>query len=183
MWKTAGQPSVVALGSNLGDRLGNLTFAVRGLAGAGVCVKTVSSVFETAPMGFLDQPTFYNMVCSFLTDLPPRRVLAIFQSLEEEAGRIRGFRNSPRTLDLDLLFYGGRIVREEGLLVPHPRWKGRSFVVQPLMEVAPGLRDPETGWTVQEVARSWPREPQETRVVMSPEEFERVLSSTGQRNE
>jgi len=77
--------------------------------------------------------------------LPPKEVLSIFQSVEEGTGRERGFPNAPRTLDLDLLFFKGRIVRERGICVPHPRWKERSFVVRPLVEISPHLRDPETG--------------------------------------
>ena len=111
------------------------------------------------------------MVAGGSTDLPPGQVLSIFQQVEREAGRTRGFRNAPRPLDLDLLFFQSKILREEGLRVPHPRWKERSFVVLPLMEIAPGLRDPETGYQVQEIAGQWPLEPTNIRIVLSPEGF------------
>ena len=175
MARPSAQPLVVALGSNLGNRLGNLCLAVHELEKSGIRVGPVSSVFETPPAGFLDQPPFLNMVALASTHLPPRRVLSIFQSVEEHAGRSRAFPNSPRTLDLDLLFFSDWIVRDAGLSVPHPRWKGRSFVVRPLEEVLPRHRDPETGWTVQEVARFWPIEPKEIQMVASPMAFARAL--------
>ncbi|MFH1764695.1 MAG: 2-amino-4-hydroxy-6-hydroxymethyldihydropteridine diphosphokinase [Gemmatimonadota bacterium] len=175
MRETVSGPLVLALGSNLGDRLENLCSAVRDLQGTGIHLEAFSSVVETPPIGYLDQPPFLNMVASASTYLPPRRVLSIFQGVEERAGRRRDFPNAPRTLDLDLLFFRGRILREEGLRVPHRRWKERSFVVRPLAETSPHLRDPETGWQVQEVARLWPMEPQEIRIVASPEAFQEAL--------
>ena len=175
MQQPSSQSLVVALGSNLGDRLGTLCLALHSLENAGIRVGAFSSVFETPPVGYLDQPPFLNMVALASTDLPPRRVLSIFQSVEELAGRRRDFPNSPRTLDLDLLFFRDWIVRDPDLLVPHPKWKERSFVVRPLEEVTPRHRDPETGWMVQEVARFWPMEPQEIQVVVSPKAFERAL--------
>ena len=175
MPEPSSQSLVLALGSNLGDRLGNLCFAVQSLEGEGITLGTFSSVFQTPPIGYLDQPPFLNMVASASTDLPPQGVLSIFQRVEGKAGRTREFPNAPRTLDLDLLFFKGRIVREGGLHVPHPRWKGRSFVLRPLVEISPHLRDPETGWQVHEVARLWPLEPQEIQVVLSPEGFQKAL--------
>jgi 7,8-dihydro-6-hydroxymethylpterin-pyrophosphokinase len=83
--------------------------------------------------------------------------------VELEAGRKRPYLNAPRTLDLDLIFFGNRIVRKPGLTIPHPRWKNRSFVVRPLRSLAPGIIDPETGLTVEEVERLWSQEPHEIR--------------------
>jgi 2-amino-4-hydroxy-6-hydroxymethyldihydropteridine diphosphokinase len=160
---------VVALGSNIEDRIHHLCFGLRSLREAGIALDVVSSVFETPPVGFLHQPPFLNMVALGATHLPPERVLSIFQRIEREAGRTPGKRNAPRTLDLDLLFYEDWIVRERDLTVPHPRWRGRSFVVVPLAEIAPGLRDPETGWQVKEIARYWPLEPGDIRAVLAPE--------------
>jgi 2-amino-4-hydroxy-6-hydroxymethyldihydropteridine diphosphokinase len=89
---------------------------------------------------------------------------------EEMAGRERPFPNAPRTLDVDLIFFGGLILRAPNLRVPHPRWKSRSFVVRPLQQLAPGFVDPETGLTVQEIARLWPQHPREiTRMVEAEE--------------
>ena len=165
----------LALGSNLGNRVENLCFGVLALAELGIRVEVLSPVFETPPLGYLHQPPFLNMVASASTDLPHRSVLTIFRSVEERAGRTREFVNAPRTLDLDLLFFKGLILRETGLQVPHPRWKERSFVVRPLAAISPYLRDPETGWQVHEVARYWPMEPEEIRMVLSPEAFRKAL--------
>lgn len=166
---------VLALGSNLGDRLANLCFGVRELQGAGISMGALSSVFETPAIGSSGQPPFLNMVALASTDLPPHGVLSIFHAVEKKAGRTREFPNAPRTLDLDLLFLDGRIVREPGLRIPHPRWKERSFVVRPLVEIAPDLRDPESGWQVHEVARLWPMEPREIQIAVGLGAFETAL--------
>jgi 7,8-dihydro-6-hydroxymethylpterin-pyrophosphokinase len=108
------------------------------------------------------------------TGLDPLELLALLQSIEEDAGRKRAFANAPRTLDLDLVFFKGRIVREAGLTVPHPRWKERSFVVRPLQSLCPDLVDPETGLTVDEVSRTWPQEPEQIREVLRGLEFPRT---------
>ena len=168
------QAVVIGLGSNLGDRLDHLCFAAHELGREGVPLHTVSSVVETPPVGYSDQPPFLNLVALASSDLPPRRLLAIFHSVEERRGRERPFPNAPRTLDVDLLFFKDRILREPGLRVPHPRWKERSFVVRPLAEIAPGLRDPETGWTVHEVALGWPCEPREIRIELDSEAFRKA---------
>ena len=175
MEESSPHPLVVAFGSNLGDRLGHLFFAVEHLTAAAVQVEALSSVYETPPLGYVNQPAFLNMVGLASSDLPPRRLLSIFQSVEERAGRSPSFKNAPRPLDLDLLFFDARLVREPGLRIPHPRWKERSFVVRPLAEIAPGLRDPETGWSVHQVAERWPMEPQDIQVVLGREGFEKAL--------
>jgi len=168
-------PLIVAFGSNLGDRVGHLCFAVENLESEGILLEALSSVYETPPIGYESQPAFLNMAGLASSRLPPRQLLSIFQSVEERAGRMPAFRNGPRPLDLDLLFFGTHLVREPDLRVPHPRWKERSFVVQPLKELSPGFRDPETGWTVYEIAKHWPMEPQAIQVVMGTEGFQKAL--------
>jgi 2-amino-4-hydroxy-6-hydroxymethyldihydropteridine diphosphokinase len=153
---TSGAPSresvVVALGSNLGDREGHLRGALGGLRGI-MEVTAASSVVETPPLGDRDQGPFLNMVVRGTTALEPEAFLDGLESLEELAGRIRSRPGGPRTLDLDLLFYGDRVIRSDRLTVPHPRWAGRRFVVEPLLEVAGDLRDPESGLPLAEAAR------------------------------
>lgn len=170
---TPSRPLVLALGSNLGDRLAHLRAGLGTLSAEGIQIDAVSRVYETPAIGFLQQPSFLNVVALARSHLSPSRLLSIFQSAEDEAGRQREFRNGPRTLDVDLILLGDLIVREEGLRVPHPRWRGRSFVVLPLAEIAPGLRDPETGWEVQEIARKWVMQPEQIRVVSASGVFER----------
>ncbi len=157
---------VVALGSNLGDRLGHLSFAVGRLEEEGFALDVLSSVFETPAVGYRNQPDFLNMVTVGRTGLDPVELLTVLQAIEEDAGRKRAFANAPRTLDLDLVFFKGRIVREAGLTVPHPRWKERSFVVRPLQSLCPDLVDPETGLRVDEVSTTWPQEPEQIREVL-----------------
>ena len=160
---------LVALGSNQGDRLAHLLTGLKGLLAGGVDLEAVSSVYETPPLGYLEQPAFLNLAALGKTVLGPRALLGLGKALEREAGRAPGFRDGPRTLDVDLLFFGGALVREAGLRIPHPRWRGRSFVTAPLVEIAPGFRDPETGYEVREVARLWHQEPTVIGTVLKPE--------------
>jgi 2-amino-4-hydroxy-6-hydroxymethyldihydropteridine diphosphokinase len=160
---------MVGLGSNLEGRMDFLRAGLEKLAEGGLQVSRVSSVYETPPIGHLEQPPFLNLALSGETTLDPRGLLSLLQRVEEECGRERSFPNAPRTLDCDLVFYGDRIVRNAGLHVPHGRWKERSFVVYPLEEIAPDFRDPETGWRIVEVARVWPTQPEEIHMVETPE--------------
>lgn len=154
---------VVGLGSNLGDRLGYLRFGLRRLREEGLELTHFSPTFETPPLGYPDQPRFLNMVAMGVTGRGPLQALSLLQSVEREAGRERLIPNGPRTLDLDLIFFGNRIIREPGLTVPHPRWKCRSFVVRPLRILAPMIVDPETGLTVEEIEKIWNQEPKDIR--------------------
>lgn len=147
------EPLLLALGSNLGDRLGHLRNGVRALVGDGLRVVRASSVYESEAQGVGEQPDFLNAVILAHTGLEPRQVLERALAEERAAGRVRAAPGEPRTLDVDLVFQGSRIVREPGLEVPHPRWRERAFVLAPLAEVAPDFRDPESGLTVLEVWR------------------------------
>jgi 2-amino-4-hydroxy-6-hydroxymethyldihydropteridine diphosphokinase len=140
----------LALGSNLGDRLANLRAAVAALAPE-VRVLAESSVYETPPWGYTDQPAFLNMALQAETDLEPLALLRHLKSLETRLGREAGFRYGPRVIDLDILFYDDRIVNEEGLTIPHPRLHERAFVLVPLVEIAPELVHPVRGKTLTEM--------------------------------
>jgi len=136
----------VGLGANLGDREGTLRRAVARLAAEpGIEVVGVSSFRETEPVGYLDQPAFLNGACAVDTDLSPRDLLDRLLSIERALGRERGKgpRWGPRAIDLDLLLYGQETVEEPGLTVPHPRLSERSFALEPLVELDPGLRFPD----------------------------------------
>lgn len=137
-------PVLLSLGSNLGDRLEHLRRGVEGLT-RGVEVEAVSSIYESAPAGYEEQPDFLNAVVRGRTVLGPRELLALAQEVEEDEGRRRSFPNAPRTLDIDILFFGDRVMREPGLTLPHPRWRERDFVRVPLAEVAGDWKDPESG--------------------------------------
>jgi 2-amino-4-hydroxy-6-hydroxymethyldihydropteridine diphosphokinase len=128
----------LGLGSNLGDRLANLQGAVDRLAGEeGVRVDASSRVWETAPVGGPEQPDYLNAVVRVQTDRAPRELLAACQSVESALGRERSDRWGPRTIDVDVLLYDGRVVDEPDLVVPHPRIVERAFVVLPLLELDP----------------------------------------------
>jgi 2-amino-4-hydroxy-6-hydroxymethyldihydropteridine diphosphokinase len=131
--------ALVALGSNLGDRLAHLQAAVDGLAAhPGITVEAVSAVYETDPIG-PEQPDYLNAVARLATTLTARELLAAGQHEEQRAQRVRGERWGARTLDVDLLVVDGEVVDEPDLQVPHPRLAERMFVLVPLGDVAPEL--------------------------------------------
>jgi len=133
----------IGLGSNLGDREAALRSALELL---GDDVVAVSSFRETDPIGYLDQPRFLNAAAAVETALEPRAVLDRLLEVERELGRTRdGARFGPRTIDLDLLLYGDRVIDEPGLVVPHPRLADRRFVLEPLAELDPDLVVPGLG--------------------------------------
>jgi len=142
--------AAVALGSNLGSREGHLHFAVSRL-GALLSGLRVSRFHETEPVGVGPQPRFLNAVAVGETDLDARSVLERLLAIERERGRERPFTGAPRTLDLDLVLHGATVLDEAGLAVPHPRFRERRFVLEPLAEVAPDMVDPVTGKTVGEL--------------------------------
>ena len=138
----------VGLGSNLGDREALLRQAVDALAAdPAVEVVGVSSVRETDPVGFLEQPRFLNAAAAVETDLEPRELLERLLEVERRLGRDREAAPplGPRTIDLDLLLYDGRTIAEPGLEVPHPRLHERLFVLEPLAELDPALEIPRRG--------------------------------------
>jgi len=137
----------VGLGSNLGDREGTIRQALERLAAdARIEVVAVSSLRETDPVGYLDQPRFLNGAVALRTKLPPRALLERLQDVERELGRDRsGPRYGPRTIDLDLLLYGAETVNEPGLEIPHPRLAERLFVLEPLAELNESLEVPGRG--------------------------------------
>lgn len=137
----------VGLGANLGDREETLRSALTLLDGRdGVRVTAVSAFSETEPVGYLEQPPFLNAAAVLETTLSPRELMACLLDVERELGRERtGPRFGPRTIDLDLLVYEGMEIDEPGLTVPHPRLHERSFVLEPLCELDPGLVVPGRG--------------------------------------
>jgi 2-amino-4-hydroxy-6-hydroxymethyldihydropteridine diphosphokinase len=144
----------VGLGSNLGDREATIRRAVELLGERpGVEVVAVSTLRDTDPVGYEDQPRFLNGAVALEVDLPPRALLEELLAAERELGRDRPqeTRWGPRTIDLDLLLYGEETVDEPGLTVPHPRLAERQFVLEPLYELAPELTLPD-GRTVRDLA-------------------------------
>ncbi|NUQ39588.1 MAG: 2-amino-4-hydroxy-6-hydroxymethyldihydropteridine diphosphokinase [Caldilineales bacterium] len=144
----------LALGANLGDRGQNLAEAI-GWLGQVIAITQVSPIYETAPWGVLDQPDFLNQVIAGSTDLTPFALLAATQATEQAMGRQpHGPRYGPRLIDIDMLFYGALTFASYALTLPHPRLVERSFVLQPLADIAPDLVHPGLGCTV---ATLWAR--------------------------
>ena len=133
----------IAIGSNLGDRPGNLLLAIRGMMEAAMCVTRLSSIYETEPLSEVEQPSFLNMVAEIGNPLPaPEQVMARLLRIEYLLGRVRDVKDGPRTIDLDLLMYGDVLSDTEFLRLPHPRLHERRFVLEPLVEIAPNLVHP-----------------------------------------
>jgi len=149
---------LLALGSNLGDRLELLRQARTMIEKhPGISVQGVSPVYETAPVGGPDdQPPFLNTAMEVGTTLPPEELLAWCRKVEESCGRIRGERWGPRSIDIDILFYGNLVIRQPELTVPHPRLHERRFVLIPLNELAPDFVHPVFGRTCRELLENLP---------------------------
>jgi len=135
----AARRAFLGLGSNLGERLAYLRTAVQNMPD----VAHVSSLYETDPVGGPEQGAFLNCVVELHTELTPRELLELCRTLEADAERVRIERWGPRTLDVDVVYVDGETVDEPDLIVPHPRWRDRAFVMIPLGELAPDLLD---GW-------------------------------------
>ncbi len=141
----------LSLGSNLGDRQQNLTRAIDLLAQR-VKIEKTSSLYVTEPVDYRDQPLFLNAVCRIQTSLAADELLGLAKRIEAALGRKPSFRNGPRPIDIDILFYGDCILNLPHLTIPHPRLEERAFVLVPLAEIAPCLVHPVRGKTIREMA-------------------------------
>ncbi len=134
----------IALGTNLGNRLANLREAIDFFSPE-LRVTRESTIYETPPWGYIEQPAFLNMVIEAETKLAPRALLSYLKDKEKNLGRVKNFRNGPRLIDLDILFYDNLILDEKKLTIPHPRLHERAFVLVPLAEIAPEFMHPLFG--------------------------------------
>jgi len=141
----------LSLGSNLGDRQGNLEAALEKLAARDLLIERVSSVYETEPLDTTGQRWFLNLALEAATDLFPMQLLWRIAKVEQALGRVRTVPNGPRTIDIDILLYSRAVIHSPALEVPHPRLAQRRFVLAPLAELAPDLRHPVTRRTVREM--------------------------------
>jgi 2-amino-4-hydroxy-6-hydroxymethyldihydropteridine diphosphokinase len=136
----------LGLGSNLGDRQANLDRAL-GFLSQRLRLEKISSIYDSEPVGDIQQPRFLNLVCQISTTLPPVGLLALAKGIEAKLGRTGGS-GAPRPVDIDILFYGDQVIKTPELVIPHPRLTERAFVLIPLAEITPELVHPVNGKTV-----------------------------------
>ncbi len=140
----------LGIGSNMGDRATNVRKGLRCLREQSFEFKT-SNLYETIPKGFNSQPMFVNAVCKFWTNLDPFQLLHQIKKIERELDRTRVFINAPRTLDIDILFYGDMVIDLDILTIPHPEIANRLFVLVPLSEISPALTHPLLGKPIEQL--------------------------------
>jgi len=142
----------LGLGSNLGDREKNLSWALA-LLSQQAKLAIISSIYETDPVGYSQQPLFLNMACQATTRDKPLKLLEKIKAIEWNMGRRESFRNAPRIIDIDILLYGDIILHSPELTIPHPKMTERAFVLFPLEEIAPDLVHPGTHKTIEELTK------------------------------
>jgi 2-amino-4-hydroxy-6-hydroxymethyldihydropteridine diphosphokinase len=145
----------LSLGSNVGDRVGNLDAAIDQLRALGE-VAAVSSFYETEPVEFTAQAWFLNCVVALDTETKPRQLLDGILGIEQQMGRRRTQKKGPRVIDIDILLFGNSIVDDLGLTIPHPAMHERRFVLEPLAEIAPEVRHPILKRSIQELRDALP---------------------------
>jgi len=150
------QNAYLSLGSNVGDRAKNLRDAIAALRNVGIDVTRISSMYETEPVDYLDQPWFVNMAVEAQTELAPSALLEILRGIETQMGSKKLITKGPRLIDMDILLYGNEVIDTPELQVPHPRMHLRRFVLEPLAEIAPNVRHSISRLSVSEMLTRTP---------------------------
>jgi len=145
----------IGLGSNIGDKQGNITNALCLISK--ICkVKKKSHVYITEPVGNIEQDWFLNCVVEIETEIEPKQLLSSFKSIERKLGRAKNVKNGPRIIDIDILFYGNNIVNTKNLVIPHPLLHERLFVLQPMIDLNPDFIHPVLKKSIQELYKNHP---------------------------
>ncbi len=145
---------IISLGSNLGDRLNNIKSTIKKIKEKNIKILSISSIYETEPVDTLEDLKFLNCIISLSTPLNPYELLEVFQNIEKEMGRNRTHKNSPREIDIDILFFEDKIIETPNLIVPHPEIEKRKFVLIPLNEIHPEFKHPIIGSTIKEILKN-----------------------------
>ncbi len=143
----------LGLGSNIGNKKENLLTAIDILQNGG-SIEKESSIYDTKPVGYADQDNFLNMVVEFNTEMNANDLLIFLQGIEERLGKKIEFKNGPRTIDIDILFFNNELIEEEVLTIPHKDIEERAFVLIPLNEIAPELIHPKLNKTINELTNN-----------------------------
>ena len=146
----------LALGSNVGDREANLRRAIQLLKHSAITITRLSSIYETEPVDYVDQPWFLNAALEAQTDLLPAQLLATLRGIESQMGNIKVISKGPRLIDLDILLYNDLVIDTPTLQIPHPRMLQRNFVLVPLADIAPHFRHPSWAANVVEILDNSP---------------------------
>jgi 2-amino-4-hydroxy-6-hydroxymethyldihydropteridine diphosphokinase len=157
----------LSLGSNLGNRAGNLRQAIECLDAVGEVVR-VSSFYETEPVEVIDQPSFLNCVVALNTEANAEELMAALMAIERKMGRVRSLSKGPRLIDIDILLFGSQIHKSAGLTLPHPAMHLRRFVLAPMAEIAPDVLHPVLRRSMAQLLESLPVEGQAVRIVQHP---------------
>lgn len=136
---------ILSLGSNIGESRKYIKCAVKALKEKGFGIEKISSVYETEPVNFKDQENFINIALSGYFDGEPEELLTVISNIEDSLGRVRVFKYGPRRIDIDIILAGDKVVSNSDLTVPHPEYRNRKFVLIPVCEIEPDLKDPVTG--------------------------------------
>ena len=156
----------LSLGSNVGDRAAQLRDAIARLSAFGY-VAAESSLYETEPVEFTDQPWFLNCAVAIETGKTPQQLMTAILKIEEDMGRKRTQKKGPRTIDIDILLFGDTIINSEELTIPHPAMHQRRFVLEPLSEIASQLRHPIFKRTIRQLLATLPKGQEVRRVTTS----------------